>query len=84
MSLEASLLEWVLKNTELDGRDLEIGYETNLLEKSILDSVAFIDLLEFVEQTSGHRIDLMTVEPADITSIRALCQHVEGLRSEDS
>lgn len=77
-SLEASVLEWVCEHSQLDaGESIELDGDTNLIEKAGLDSVGFLELIQFVEKRTGQRIDLSAVDPKDLVSINGLCRHVK-------
>lgn len=73
------VIEWVKENNITGGLSLpEISANTNLLESGLLDSFAFIELLLFIENYSGTKIDLIDVNPEDFTVIRNLCRLALG------
>ena len=70
------------KSREIDNVMVEITPETNLLVTGLLDSLAFIELVEFIEEQSGRRVDLLNIDPEEFTTIRGLCDAaVAGTRS---
>jgi len=75
---EGLMLEWVRQHRLDKARNVEIGPETNLIETGVLDSVAFLDLIAYVEQLSDRTIDLMRVDPIHLTSIQGLCLHLQA------
>ena len=77
--LEHAMVEWVQSHLHRNSIPaLEITPESDLLETGVLDSVAFLDLISYAEELSGTAIDLMSVDPAQLTSIRGLCLHVQA------
>ena len=61
------------KSREIDNVMVEITPETNLLVTGLLDSLAFIELVEFIKDQSGRRVDLLDIDPEEFTTIRGLC-----------
>lgn len=68
------VIGWVKEN-KLHGSShgVEISADTNLLESGLLDSFAFVDLLLFLENRIGEKIDLLDVEPEQFTVVKGLC-----------
>ena len=57
LELEANLLEWVRHYCEKGGRlSISLDLETDLIKTGILDSVAFIELIDLVESRTGTSI----------------------------
>lgn len=77
MSMEELMTKvtgWVAeKSREIDDLDVAIEPDTNLLESGLLDSLGFIELVVFIEATTGNNVDLMGIEPESFTNIRGLC-----------
>lgn len=65
---------WVKKNGPNGGSShTEISEGTNLLESGLLDSFAFVDLVLFIENYTGKKIDLIDVDPEEFTVVKSLC-----------
>lgn len=47
--------------------------DTDLIGSAILDSVAFLELLAFIEKIGGAEVDLDAADPASLTTIRSVC-----------
>ena len=78
--LEAMLVAWVQANTKLEASsDIEIGPDTDLIKCAVVDSLGFLDLIEFVEQKTGWSIDLESVDLEDLTTLRGLGRHIRKL-----
>jgi ubiquinone/menaquinone biosynthesis C-methylase UbiE/acyl carrier protein len=81
LELEASLLEWVRHYCEKGGSlNSSLDLETDLIKTGVLDSVAFIELIDFVGSRTGTSI---LDDPAleQLTSIATICGHVHNLTS---
>ena len=61
------------KSREIDNVMVEITPETDLFVTGLLDSLAFIELVVFIEEQSGLRVVLMDIDPEEFTTIRGLC-----------
>jgi len=81
-TLRQYLLDWVRENSILDEQDspLEIEVDTDLVEKSILDSVAFLELITSLEEKTGQSIDVTSMDPNDTLSINGLLRLVKKLK----
>jgi acyl carrier protein len=74
-ALSDLVIDWVRKNNLNNGAsNVVITEETNLLESGLLDSLGFVDLILFIENKSGYKIDLNDVAPEHFTVIKRLCQ----------
>ena len=51
-----------------------IGKDTDLLSSGILDSLDFVNLLVFIEEEAGCKIDLADIEPEDFSTVQGLCR----------
>ena len=76
--LESIVLNWLAEhNRNADFASAKIEPTTNLLEEGILDSLAFIDLLAFLEQQTGQSVDLSELEPEEFSTVQGLCTHMQ-------
>jgi acyl carrier protein len=73
------LIAWVRAN-KLNWENDEISDETELLGSGLLDSFGFIDLIVYIENETGRRIDLASADANEFSVIKGLCSLV--LRSE--
>ena len=79
------LINWVRENKLKNGSaNLEITPETNLLERGILDSLGFVELILFLESESGLRVDLFEANPAEFTKIGGLCRIAVNSNAQQS
>ena len=63
------------KAADRHGPDVAITPETDLLSAGVLDSLGFIELVAFLEETTGRQIDLTDIEPEQFTTVVGLCSH---------
>jgi acyl carrier protein len=69
------VLCWVKENRLANGSSkIEISSNTNLLESGLLDSFAFVDLILFLENCTGEKVDLLDVNPEEFAVVRGLCR----------
>jgi acyl carrier protein len=73
------VINWVRKNNlKGDLADVAIAADTNLLETGLLDSFGLVDLILFIENQSGCKIDLTDVDPEQFSVVKGLCQLALG------
>jgi acyl carrier protein len=74
------VIDWIKQNKlPTDDGDSQIAPNTDLITSGLLDSLRFIELIQFIETQIGCRIDLMNVAPSEFTVVKDLCDI--GLRS---
>jgi acyl carrier protein len=67
--------------------DSELDPDTSFLEKGIIDSTGVMELVAFLEETFGFRVEDDEIVPANFDSIRRLADYVRSKldgRSGDS
>ena len=79
--LTSEVCAWVRDRCESEGLDgIEITPETDLLGSGAIDSLGFIDLIAFIEDSTGVTLDLMEIDPDAFSQIRGLCEFAVGSR----
>ena len=69
------VIQWVKENKLKNGSgNAEITPDTNLLERGLLDSLGFVQLMVFLEGQTECRINLFDVDPNEFTQVRGLCR----------
>lgn len=77
--LSMRAVEWVRsRNANPEVVANTIHEDTDLFATGILDSMAFVELIAFLEEATGSRIDLLDVDPEDFTTVRGLSRHLTG------
>jgi acyl carrier protein len=70
------LASWFRANKQTDG--LKITADTELLGSGLLDSFDFLDVIVFIENKTGRKIDLSVADPNDFSLVRGLWQLATG------
>ncbi len=69
------VLGWIAENSrDPTESNNGIGKGTDLLSTGILDSLDFVNLLVFIEEEVGCKIDLADIEPEDFSTVEGLCR----------
>jgi acyl carrier protein len=67
--------EWVAANhRKAKSGEIELAEDADLMATGVLDSMGFIELLEYIKSITGARIDLSDLDPKDFTSIEGLAR----------
>jgi acyl carrier protein len=75
--------DWVLEHSpDANIKDVAILNKTHLLESGVLDSIGLVDLLAFLEETTGNQIDLLELEPEDFATLDGLCKAALAANSQ--
>ncbi len=68
-------MDWVRQHlVGRAGTATEVTPETDLLTTGLLDSIAFVELIAFLESETERQIDLIDADPAEFTTLRGLCR----------
>ncbi len=69
------VLGWIAENSRNTTESNNgIGKGTDLLSTGILDSLDFVNLLVFIEEEVGCKIDLADIKPEDFSTVEGLCR----------
>lgn len=75
--LLGQIRQWISQNHQSTAADtLDLSDGTDLIASGLLDSMAFIELIVFVETLTEAKIDLSDIDPAEFTTIRGFCKSV--------
>lgn len=70
---QQKIIEWILsKNPKID--PTQIDSTTALLEKKILSSLHIMDLILFIEKTTGRRADLTQLKPTAFKTVDSIVE----------
>ena len=75
--LEQKLIAWVNQHRRGAGGS-ELNNETDLLATGVLDSVGFVELLAHIEEETKVRVDVIEIDPTQLTTIAGLAQHISS------
>jgi acyl carrier protein len=68
------VIDWIKQNKLLtDYVNAAITPNTDLMASGLLDSLGFVELIQFIEIQIGCQIDLMDVAPDEFTVVKDLC-----------
>ena len=78
------IIGWVRDNRlPSDFPNPEITEDTDLMAAGLLDSLGFVDLVLFIEQQTGIKVDLADADPSEFTVVKGLCKIVLSSRNGD-
>ena len=77
LALEKSLVAWVEEWTAGEAQ-VVLDAETNLSHTGVLDSMAVVGLVSYLEEQADASFDFATYDPADGVTIRGLIRHCLG------
>ena len=87
MSIKKKIVKFISDNY-LRGRKLNHGYDTSFLDQGIIDSVAVIEMVAFLEEAFNIRVEDEEITPDNLDSINKLESYVlikiKGAESQDS
>ena len=70
------VLNWVRENSHNpEATNGKLDKDTDLMEIGALDSIAFIDLIGFIEEKTRSRIELADIDPEEFMTVGGLCRH---------
>lgn len=73
--LRTLVKQWVRANSRApEAKSAALGDATDLLATGLLDSLGFVELLAYVEQTTGRPVDLSDADPSEFTTIEGFCR----------
>ena len=61
--------------------DVELTMDDSLLEAGVIDSVGMVDLIAYLEQTYGIRVDEDDMTPENFDTVNAIVAFVKSARS---
>jgi len=73
-SIKDAAIQWVRVHSLEDATDITITCDTDLLDIGLLDSIAFVDLIAFLQTKSGKTIDLFELSAEEFSTISGLCR----------
>jgi acyl carrier protein len=71
------LAEWFRANKQTSS-DLKITADTELLGSGLLDSFDFLDVIVYIENKTGRKIDLSVADPNQFSLVSGLWQLATG------
>ena len=82
MSKLPSLKQYIIEAFIPEGESVEISDDLNLLESGILDSLAVLQLVAFIEDHYDIMLDPEQIDPDNLNSISAVSALIESAKSK--
>jgi acyl carrier protein len=79
-ALEQDLIEWVVNWNEGE-LTAEVDPEINLLSSGLLDSMALIGFISYLEDQADTEFDFESFDPSGEVTIRTIIQHCLGAQT---
>lgn len=77
MTVEAQIRHYVLENFLFTDDETALSNDASFLEEGIVDSTGVLELLMFVEETFGIKVDDEEVVPENFDSVRELARYIQ-------
>ncbi len=78
MNIKETIREFVLNNFLKGDRSRKLVDDTSFIEEGIIDSIGVLELVAFLEQTFGFRVEDEELIPENLNSIVRLVTYVES------
>ena len=73
MQLEEKLLSFI-RSDLMSSSDEQIGPEDSLIERGLLDSIALVQLIAFLEEEAGVRIPDQEITPDNLDTVKQIVE----------
>ncbi|MBI5953972.1 MAG: acyl carrier protein [Chloroflexi bacterium] len=80
--IQSKIRQFLVENFVLSERIDELGFDESLMENEVVDSTGILELVFFVEDQFGIKIDTSEVLPENFDSINALAAYIH--RKQDA
>lgn len=77
MSVEASIRTFILENYLFTDDQAALSSEDSFLEKGILDSTGILEVIYFLEETYGIKIQDSDMTPENLDSVNKISAFIE-------
>jgi acyl carrier protein len=78
MNIKETIREFVLNNFLKGDRSRKLVDDTSFIEEGIIDSIGVLELVAFLEETFGFRVEDEELIPENLNSIVRLVTYVES------
>jgi acyl carrier protein len=76
-SIEADLRQYIVDKLLFGRTDTVVGGDTSFLESGLIDSTGVLELVAFLEEKFGIKVEDEDLIPANLDSVNALTRFVE-------
>ena len=78
---EKTIAEWIQENCMKGKTNIELTPETSLLVSSILDSLQFMSLVDYLSEQYSVEIDEDDMSPDNFESIRTIAELISSMKA---
>jgi acyl carrier protein len=82
--VEAQIREFIAKNLLYSTEGFAYADDASLLREGVIDSLGVVELVEFVQNRFGVKVDQQEVIPDNFDSVARLAAYVRSKQSGDS
>ncbi len=79
MQLEERLLSFI-RSDLMSSSDEQIGPEDSLIERGLLDSIALVQLIAFLEEEAGVKVPDREITPDNFDTVKRIAEFVAGIK----
>lgn len=82
MKIEQEIKKFLQEHLLMEEELNDLSDEDSLLEKGIIDSTGILDLVSFIEENYGIKIDDEELLPESFDSLKAIAQFIKEKKGE--
>jgi acyl carrier protein len=81
MNIEAQLRKYILQNFMYTDDESRLTRDTSLIDSGVMDSTGVLELVGFIEQQYGFKVDDTELIPENFDSVAKLVAFVESKKA---
>ena len=81
MNIEAQLRKYILQNFMYTDDESRLTRDMSLIDSGVMDSTGVLELVGFIEQQFGFKVDDTELVPENFDSVAKLVAFVEGKKA---
>ena len=81
METKETIRQFILTKLIPNGEEVEVDFETNLLRSGLIDSMALVTLVNFIESEFDVKIPFTDFTVANFQSINAMTNYIENKKA---
>jgi acyl carrier protein len=82
--IQQQIVDFITANFLFDGSKNVLGQEDSLLETGVIDSTGVLELVAFIEETYGIKVEDEEIIPENLDSIANIVAYVASKASQPS
>lgn len=80
--MERDIIDYISQELVSDPEVLPLSATSSLMDSNIIDSVAFLNLVMFLEETFGISVADRDLTKANFETVQAICAYVRSRQAE--